>query len=201
MLSKLAYLTLCRSIQVLALLARGDAAKDLELLVLTSPTHRAPPPSPTSQAPTRRPSPARCRQPRPPPSPLVLLLGQARDAVALASAAGRRRVDLSTPPDRPAAAGPGGATADRPPRQGEPPLGLPADQRRAPTARHGRLGDRDPHHAAPPRARPRATAGVPAPAGRRDRGVRLLHRGHGLAATCMSCSSSNWTRDGCIWPA
>ena len=34
MLAKLAYLTLCRSIQLLALLARSDAAKDLELLVL-----------------------------------------------------------------------------------------------------------------------------------------------------------------------
>ena len=34
MLSHLAYLTLCRSIQLLALLARGDAAKDLEILVL-----------------------------------------------------------------------------------------------------------------------------------------------------------------------
>jgi putative transposase len=34
MLSRLAYLTLCRSIQLLALLARRDAAKDLELLVL-----------------------------------------------------------------------------------------------------------------------------------------------------------------------
>jgi putative transposase len=34
MLSKLAYLTLCRSIRLLVLLARGDAAKDLELLVL-----------------------------------------------------------------------------------------------------------------------------------------------------------------------
>jgi putative transposase len=34
MLSKLAYLTLCRSIQALVLLARGDAAKDLEVLVL-----------------------------------------------------------------------------------------------------------------------------------------------------------------------
>ena len=32
--SKLAYLTLCRTIQLLVLLARGDAAKDLELLVL-----------------------------------------------------------------------------------------------------------------------------------------------------------------------
>jgi putative transposase len=34
MLSKLAYLTLCRSIQALALLAQGKAAKDLEILVL-----------------------------------------------------------------------------------------------------------------------------------------------------------------------
>jgi putative transposase len=33
-LSKLAYLTVCRSVQLLVLLARGDAAKDLELLVL-----------------------------------------------------------------------------------------------------------------------------------------------------------------------
>ena len=34
MLRKLAYLTLCRSVQLLVLLARGDAAKDLEILVL-----------------------------------------------------------------------------------------------------------------------------------------------------------------------
>ena len=34
MLSNLAYLTLCRSIQLLVLLARGDAGKDLEILVL-----------------------------------------------------------------------------------------------------------------------------------------------------------------------
>jgi putative transposase len=33
-LSKFASLTLCRSIQLLVLLARGDAAKDLEILVL-----------------------------------------------------------------------------------------------------------------------------------------------------------------------
>jgi hypothetical protein len=33
-LPRLAYLTLCRSIQLLALLTRGDAAKDLEILVL-----------------------------------------------------------------------------------------------------------------------------------------------------------------------
>jgi putative transposase len=33
-LPRLAYLMLCRSIQLLALLARGDAAKDLEILLL-----------------------------------------------------------------------------------------------------------------------------------------------------------------------
>ena len=43
MLPKLAYFTLCRSIQLLALLTRGDAAKDLELggatlLLLDQPT-------------------------------------------------------------------------------------------------------------------------------------------------------------------
>ena len=34
MLPRLAYLTLCRSIQLLVLTVRGDATKDLELLVL-----------------------------------------------------------------------------------------------------------------------------------------------------------------------
>ena len=34
MLSQLAYLTLCRAIQLLVLLARNEAAKDLEILVL-----------------------------------------------------------------------------------------------------------------------------------------------------------------------
>ena len=34
MLPTLAYLTLCRSIQLLAMVARGNAAKDLEILVL-----------------------------------------------------------------------------------------------------------------------------------------------------------------------
>jgi hypothetical protein len=34
LLPRLAYLMLCRSVQLLALLARGDAAKELEILVL-----------------------------------------------------------------------------------------------------------------------------------------------------------------------
>jgi hypothetical protein len=33
-LPRLAYLTLCRAVQLLALLARGEAAKELEILVL-----------------------------------------------------------------------------------------------------------------------------------------------------------------------
>jgi hypothetical protein len=38
MLSRLAYLLLCRSFQLLVLLVRGDAAKDLEILVLREGT-------------------------------------------------------------------------------------------------------------------------------------------------------------------
>jgi hypothetical protein len=54
MLSRLAYLTLCRSIQLLALLARGDAAKDLEIRS-APPAGRAAPPYPTTQARACRP--------------------------------------------------------------------------------------------------------------------------------------------------
>ena len=49
MLSKFAYLTLCRSIQLLVLLARGDAAKDLETWCCVI-AGRAAPSDPTSQA-------------------------------------------------------------------------------------------------------------------------------------------------------
>ena len=66
MLSKLAYLTLCRSIQVLMLLARDDAAKDLEILVLRHqltvlrrPTPHVPGWSPPT-GPCSPPSAARC---------------------------------------------------------------------------------------------------------------------------------------------
>ena len=98
MLAKLAYLTLCRSIQLLALLARGDATKDLEILVLRhQPSCAARPHDPGSN---RRIG--RCLPPSvvPCPSPLVVLLRQTGDAAALASAAGRRCLDLPAPPDR-----------------------------------------------------------------------------------------------------
>ena len=46
------------------------------------------------------------------------------------------------------------AAADHPPGQRKPTLGLPEDQGRTAPAWDPRLGDRDPHHAAPPRSGP-----------------------------------------------
>jgi hypothetical protein len=83
MLSKLAYLTLCRCIQLLAMLARGDAS--LACCIARSP----------SQARAHRPCPAPGGQPGTAQSPLVVLLRDARDAAALAPTPGRQPVDLS----------------------------------------------------------------------------------------------------------
>jgi hypothetical protein len=90
MLSKLAYLTLCRSIQLLVLLARGEAAKDLEILVLRHQLTvlRRQVPRPTLEPADRALLAAVSRVL--PSSPLVLLLGAARHAAGLASAIGRR---------------------------------------------------------------------------------------------------------------
>ena len=52
---------------------------------------------------------------------------------------------------RPATGRPRGPGAHRPPRQGEPPVGLPADPRGAAEARHPGLRDDDPDDPAPPR--------------------------------------------------
>jgi putative transposase len=127
MLPKLAYLTLCRSIQLLALLDRGDASKDLEILVLR---HQL--------------SVLRRQVPRPrlEPADRALLAAVSRvlpqsagrasssspTRRLLASAAGRRRVDLPSWSGT-TAIGSGGPAADRPPGQGEPTLGLPAHPR------------------------------------------------------------------------
>jgi putative transposase len=190
-LSKLAYLTLCRSIQLLALLARGDAAKDLEILVLRHQLVVLRRQSPRPKFGPGRPGPARRGQPGAAQVPLVVLPRHARDAAALAPAARGRCLDLPASPVRPAAIGPGCPAADRSPGQGEPTLGLPAHPGRAAAPWRARLGDGDPHHPAPPWAGPRPTArghhlaGVPAPAGRRDRGLRLLYRRHGLAAAAV----------------
>ena len=150
MLSKLAYLTLCRSIQLLVLLARTDAVKDLEILVLRHQLTVL-----RRQVARPRLQPAdrallACVSRVLPQLPLVVLLCAARDAPALAPTARRRRLDLSQPQTWPTAARPRDPTAHHPPGQGEPALGLPAHPRRAAAPRHAGLGNRDPRHAAPP---------------------------------------------------
>jgi hypothetical protein len=102
-LSKFAYLTLCRSIQLLVLLARGDAAKDLKILmlrhqlaVLRRQTAR-PGWSPLTGAAGRD-------QPRAAERPPVVLLRPARDATALAPTPGRGCLDLPASPAGPTTA-------------------------------------------------------------------------------------------------
>jgi putative transposase len=176
-LSKLAYLAVCRSMQALVLLVRGDAANELEILVLrhqlTVLRRQIPPPrfEPADRALLAAVS---RMLPRSVWSCFLVkpdtLLGWHRRLVAGAWTypqrhTGRPRLDqdvqrlivhLATE---------------------HPRLGLPAHPRRAVAPRHSGLGHRDPHDAAPPWARPGATAdghllaGVPAPAGLWDRGL------------------------------
>jgi hypothetical protein len=155
-LPKLAYLTLRRSIQLLSLLARGDRQGSGDPGA-TPPAHRAAPPAPTTPAGARRSSPARREQPRAAPRPLVLRPRQARDAAALAPAAGRRRLDLPASPTRTTLTRHRYGAADRPLGQGEPLVGLPAHPGRAAPAWCAGLRHRDPYHAAP-QAGPRAAA-------------------------------------------
>jgi hypothetical protein len=121
---------------------------------------------------------------------LVVLPREARDAAALALTADRPRLDRLAPPEGPTTAGQGPATADYPPGQREPSLGLPAHQRRTTAPRRPGVGH-DPHHHASSRVGSCASAGgydlagVPAPAGHRDHGLRLLHRRHDLAAAAV----------------
>jgi len=205
-LSKLAHLTLCHSIQLLVLLARSKAARTWRSWCSATNwpccagRSHAPGSSPPT-APCSRRSAGHCR------APAVVLLRQPRHAAALAPAAGRRRLDPPAPPARATTTRPGTAAADRPPGQREPPLGLPAHPGRTSTAWRGRLGDRDPHHAAPPRPGPHPTAnrhhlaGVPAPAGRRD--PRLRPASPSTPSGCdgsTSCSSSNTPPAGSTWP-
>ena len=126
MLSKLAYLTLCRSIQLLVLLARSDTAKDLEILVLR---HQL--------AVLRR----QVARPRLKPADRTLLaalsraLPRSRWSCFLVKPETllrwhRRLVagawTYPAPPTRATATRPAAAATDHPPGQREPPLGLPA---------------------------------------------------------------------------
>ena len=188
--SKLAYLTLCRSIQLLVLLARGDTAKDLEILVLRQ-----------QLTVLRRQVP----RPRFEPADRALLAAVSRMLPRSGWSCFLVKPETLLRWHRRLVAG----AWTYPHRQtGRPPLDQETQQLIVHLARENPAGAtsasrascstsacasrrRDPHHAAPPRPRPRPTTGghdlegVPAPAGCRDRGLRLLHRRHGLAATAV----------------
>jgi hypothetical protein len=87
------------------------------------PAHRPSPASPASQAEACRSGPARRHQPCASEITLVLLVREARDAVALAPTLGRGCLDLPASPAGPATACPGGGAGDRPPRPRESSLG------------------------------------------------------------------------------
>jgi len=191
MLSKLADLTLCRSIQLLVLLARGDAAKDMELLVLRHQLKVL-----------RRQTP----RPKLEPADRALLAAVSRVLPRSRWSCFLVRPETLLRWHRRLVAGAWtyphrltGRPALTPEVQqliirlapGEPHLVLPAHQRRAPAPRDLGLGNRRPNDVAPPWARPSTAAdghhlaGVPAVAGRRDRGLRFLHRRQHLAATVV----------------
>jgi hypothetical protein len=202
---KLTYLALCHFIQLLVLLARGDAAKDLEIVVLRHQLTvlRRQVPRPTLE-----------------PADRALLAAVSR---ALPRARWscffvrpetllrwhrRLLTGAWTYPHR---------QTGRPPLDEEveqlivrlarenPALGLPAHPRRTPAPQPPSLGHHDPHDTAPLRSgsRPAAPdhqlAGIPSPASRRDRSLRpaspSIPSGYG---GCRSCSSSSWMPAGFI---
>jgi hypothetical protein len=172
------------------------------------PAHRPPTKGLTTQAGTSRPCPARRDQPRPAPSLLVLLPRHAADAAAPASAADRRawtyphRASGRPQPDADV------QQTDHPPGQGEPALGLPAHQGRAPSTRHAGLGHRDPFHAPPLRAGPGPTA-QPPPRGEHSCASRPPASSPATSSPStpsgcdgyMCCSLSNSTPDTSTWAA
>jgi hypothetical protein len=176
-LPRLAYLTLCRSTQLLALLARGDAAKDLEILVLRHQLAvlRRQVPRPKLEWADRALLAAVSR-----------VLPRARWSCFFVKPETllrwHRRLVASawTYPHH----GPGRPSLDNEVQQlivrlavENPRWGYQRIKGELASAWRAGLRDRDPHNPAPPRSEPRATAGehdvavVPTPASRRDRGV------------------------------
>ena len=183
MLSKFAYLTLCRSIPLF-----GAAGPRRCRQGPGDPGARSPaaPPNQTTQARSCRPGGACRHQPRLAPSPLVVLLCQARDAAALSPAPGPTRTaepgDLrstrscsSSSSAWPGRTHAGATDASRASCSGlgctsRPPRSAP----RCAATDWIRRRDRRP----PP-------ASVRASAGCWDRRLRLLHRRHRLAAAAL----------------
>jgi hypothetical protein len=157
-LPKLAHVAWCRSIQLLVLLARRDAAKDLELLVVHD-----------QLAVLRRQTP----RPRLEPADRALLAAVSRVLPRSAWSCflvqpetllrWHRRLIAGawTYPHRQTGRPPLDQETQQtgcPPGQRESTLGLPTHQGRTASARRAYLGDRDPDDAAPPWARPGAAA-------------------------------------------
>jgi hypothetical protein len=142
----------------------------------------AAPPASTAPPTAHRPSAACSVEPAAPTHALVGVPGTTRDPTALAPAHGGPSLGLSVHIQGPTSDIRGGAPVGRTDCPREPTMGLPADPRRAVAPWLTGVGELDSEDSARPRHWSRASAclgelaGVPAPAGRRDPGLRLLHR-------------------------
>jgi hypothetical protein len=194
-LPKLSHLALCRSIQLLTLLACRDAAKELEIRVLRHqlavPRRQVPRPKFERTDPACLPSSAgRCRG----------LAGHAsasdrrRCSASIGAwslARGRSRVDASGSRMWASAARRGRAAAARPPGTGASWLGPPAHPSRAAAAWDAGLGNREPRTVPPAWLGPCAAADiddvadVASPAGQRNPRLRPASRRQRPAATAL----------------
>jgi len=204
-LPRLASLTLCRSTQLLALLARGDAAKDPEILVLR---HQL--------AVLRRQTPRPKLQPAD-RAPLAAVSRVLPRTYWSRSSSGPRRccagtgswskgcglirgVDRGVHPSTRRSSSSSSASPRR------TPAGLPARPRRTAAPRGAGLSIRDPLHPPPSWTGPGpapgrdALAGVPAPASRRDPRLRPASPSTpSCCGGCRCCASSNWPPAGSTW--
>ena len=140
---------------------------------------------------------------------LVLVRGAARDPAPLASGTRQEEVDVSEEGSpRPAADRARGPGPHRPPRPGEPTVGVPADPRGAAEARDQDLRDDGPDDPAPPAASTLLPAGPaqrgPSSSGHRRRGSSRPTSSpsrRSASRRSTSCSSSSSRPGECTWRA
>jgi putative transposase len=192
----------------LSLLAHGDAAKDLEILMLRHQLAvlRRQLPRPGLSPPIQPCSPRSASAA--PRRPLVLLPRQAPDAAALASAAGGRRLDLPASPTRTTLARHRCGAADCPPGQGAPLVGRHRIQgellRLGVQVSATAIGTTLRRHRLDPAPRPNAVTWR-ALLCQQAAGIRRLRPASPSipsgCADCRCCASSNCTPDRSTWPA